>query len=319
MLLAEALLPQLPGATVGALTLQLLGLQRFALVWDDLYISRALGAVAMLPVALAAVLAGPRAMLTQLAAPASVAPLAGTAAVGYGSTMALPFPFVYLCIPLVAGALLLPLAASLALALEVVIVVTVATSIGLHAPTDGGWRQLLIYSAAIAAVLPAQFLTVAVARQRTLSATLAALNSATVDLTSFIDNGGIHRAVNRAHESYFGLQRKHILGRHIGEVLPRGHYKALVEPNVARAMAGETVNFTAEIDYPGRGVRTMDLTYQPALDAHGVRLGVILNAHDITALTATQRDLNNHSQACARRMETWSNLCESHPTTCASR
>ena len=40
VLLAGALLPQLPGATVSALTLQLLGLQRFALVWDDLYISQ---------------------------------------------------------------------------------------------------------------------------------------------------------------------------------------------------------------------------------------------------------------------------------------
>ena len=131
------------------------------------------------------------------------------------------------------------------------------------------------------------------ARPRTLSATLAALNSDTVDLISFIDNGGIYRAVNRAHESYFGLQREHILGRHIGEVLPRGRRQALVEPNVAGAMAGETVNFTAVIDCPGRGVRTMDLTCQPALDAHGARLGVILNAHDITALTATQRDLEH--------------------------
>ena len=40
VLLAGALLPQLLGATVSALTLQLLGLQRFALAWDDLYISQ---------------------------------------------------------------------------------------------------------------------------------------------------------------------------------------------------------------------------------------------------------------------------------------
>ena len=58
-------------------------------------------------------------------------------------------------------------------------------------------------------------------------------------------------------------------------------------------MLFRSVNFTAVIDYPGRGVRTMDLTCQPALDAHGARLGVILNAHDITALTATQRDLEH--------------------------
>ena len=170
----------------------------------------------MLPFALAAVQAGLRTTLAQLAAPASLALIVGTAAVGFGSIVALPFPFVYLCIPLIAGALLLPLVASLALTLEVVIVVTMATSIGLLVPPETGWRQLLIFSAAIAAVLPAQFLTVAVARQRTLAATLSALNSATAELTSFIDNTGIYRAVNRAHESYFGLQREHILGRQIG-------------------------------------------------------------------------------------------------------
>lgn len=291
-LVAGAVLPQLAGATLGALALHGLGFQRFGVAWGHWYVGAVLGSVAMLPLAIAVLQAGARESIARLRLPASVLLMLATVGVGWWALPRLPYPFVVVSLPLIAGAIILPLVAAFALPLVVIVMSAVAIGHGwLLAPGGAGTNPLLVYTAVVSAMLPAQLLAVVVQRQRGLTGTLAALSSASIDLSSFVDAQGIYRATNRAHESYFALPRERILGRHIGEVLPSDRYEALVQPKLARAMAGETLQFQADIDYPGRGLRTMLVSYQPAIDDHGQRVGVILNARDITSLAAAHRSL----------------------------
>ncbi len=291
-LVAGAVLPQLAGATLGAIALQGLAFQRFGQAWGGWYIGAVLGSVAVLPFAIVVVQSGAREAIARLRLPASVLLMLATVAVCFVALPRLPFPFVISSLPLIAGAIMLPLVAAFALPVVALVMYAVALAFGWLQPhTAAGANPWLVYMAAVATVLPAQLLAVVVQRQRSLTSTLAALSSASIDLTSFVDAQGIYRATNRAHESYFALPRDRILGSHIGDVLPRDRFEALVQPKLDRAMNGETLQFQADIDYPGRGLRTMLVSYQPATDDHGQRVGVILNARDITSLAAAHRSL----------------------------
>lgn len=291
-LIAGAVLPQLAGATLGALALHSLDHQRFGAAWGGWYVGSVLGAVAVLPFAIAVLLSGWRETFARLRLPATVLLMLATVAVCMVALPRLPYPFVLVSLPLITGAIVLPLVAAFALPVLALVMCAVAIAFSWLQPSGAvSANPLLVYAAAVAAMLPAQLLAVVVQRQRSLTTTLAALSSASIDLTSFVDLHGIYRATNRAHESYFDLPRDRIIDRHIGDVLPRDRYETLVRPKLLRAMDGETLQFQTEIDYPGRGLRTMVVSYQPATDEHGQRVGVIMNGRDITTLAAAQRTL----------------------------
>ena len=293
VLLTGAVLPQLVGATIGAATLQWHGFGQFVDVWDDWYIGSAIGAMATLPLALTALASRAAQWRSQLL----TTRVAAIGLLSVGVTVfplaELPYPFVYLTLPLIAAALLLPPLASFALVLLAMLTISASLGLGLLAApaAAAGWQHLLVFSAAVAAVLPAQLLTVIVERERRQARMLAGLTSATGDLSAFVDNDGIYRAVNRAQEQYFGIGRDAMIGHSMREIIPADRFDSLVRPQLQRALAAETVRFRADIDYPARGLRTVDVTYEPALDADSQQIGVLLTAHDVTDLVRAQHGL----------------------------
>lgn len=103
-------------------------------------------------------------------------------------------------LPLIAAALVLSSSATFALAFLVVAIVAAAIAFKLVASTFpvGDWHHVLVYAAAVAAIVPSQLLAVVAGRQRSTARALFALTSATSELVAFVDTNRVYRLVNRA-------------------------------------------------------------------------------------------------------------------------
>jgi signal transduction histidine kinase/CheY-like chemotaxis protein len=159
-MLFGGLLPQLAGATTGALTVSWHGGDDLANVWLTWYEGAALGALSLLPLAL---FVADRGVLQTLQALrdrrlAVFVPL--TVGVTLMAAAALPYPFVYVMLPLLAAAALVHFAA--VMVLTALASVTLAAAIGLGVlvppPTTAAWQDVFSYLAFAGALVPAQLL-----------------------------------------------------------------------------------------------------------------------------------------------------------------
>lgn len=168
LLLLGGLLPQCLGATLGALTLQALYHGSFASLWLAWFEGATLGAMSGLPCLLllanqpsatlrAGLLDGRLGVLMLLAVALTLLCLAHV-----------PFPFVYLGVPLLLAALLVEPVAVALLALVVAATMAVAMALGLFVPPPitAEWQQVFVYLACAASLVPALLLSAALAELR---------------------------------------------------------------------------------------------------------------------------------------------------------
>jgi PAS domain S-box-containing protein len=292
MLGAGAVLPELLGATLGALTLQWHGFATFQGAWLDWYVGSVLGATAVLPAALALRQVTAAQAWRQLTAPAALALLVFAVAFSLLVLRNLPHPMVYLSLPLIAGAFLVTPLAALVLCFAVVATANAAIAYAVLQPAvpANDWQRVLVFLPVVAVLVPAQLLALLMERRRVLVRTLAALNSASSDLAAFCDRQGVMQRVNRVYEEYMQCSSRDVVGRRFDETIP-GHMLQAVTESFRRALAGERVRARVEADFPGPGKRTMDVTIEPARDAVGDIVGVVCGAHDVTSLVAAREDL----------------------------
>jgi PAS domain S-box-containing protein len=293
VLAAGALLPPLAGALIGSGMLHVNGFATFGDVWFDWAIGDWIGAAVTLPLALCMRLAAPVDMKAQLFS----WPALALALIACGITLvalaALPYPLVYVTLPVIAAAALLPPMAAFAVCWLVMLTVVVAVDSALFAlpATAIAWQRALVYVPALLAVLPAQFLSLLLLRNRWLQHSLSAMTAATDDLTSVIGRDGAYLVVNRAYERRWQRSRSEFIGRKVQDVMPRAVYEREVRPRLERALAGETVSYRAIFDFPGSGSRSMDVSYSPAYSPDGSMLGVLVHAHDVHDLVAARQAL----------------------------
>lgn len=168
LLFFGAFLPQLAGTVLGALTIDWLGHAPASRVWLRWLEGTVIGAVSVLP--LACLLFGqPWARTRQHLLDwrlLVLAPLA--AAITLLSLAHLPFPFIYLALPLLMAAMMLELVAVAALTALQSVVMAAAIDFGIFVPPPitAEWMQLYIYLAYAAALVPAQLLAAALADMR---------------------------------------------------------------------------------------------------------------------------------------------------------
>ena len=239
LLALGAFLPQLVGATLGAAALVGHGVGSFAALWLNWYAGDALGAAAALPFFLTLCQTRPAAWRTQLA----TLPIAALGLLNLGVTLLalrwLPYPFVFVSLPLLASAALAPPLASFGFVLTSLFVVVAALDFNVFVPSGLGApvQQGFVLLSAVLAVTPAQFMATLIERQRQLNHALSAITSATSELASFIDRDGTYRMVNRAYEDYWQRPRASIVGKCIPELLTEAVYRNLVEPRFEQALA----------------------------------------------------------------------------------
>jgi PAS domain S-box-containing protein len=121
----------------------------------------------------------------------------------------------------------------------------------------------------------------------------ASLVAAGLDLLSFVDTDYRYRFVNRCYLDYWARPETEIVGRRISELLGDELFRQVVQPYFDRALTGEEVAYEAEIDFPGKGRRTVEVSYMPVKGAAGEVTGVVVRAHDIHNIR--QRELHLRS------------------------
>lgn len=184
--------PPLAGATLGALTMQARALGPSWQVWQLWYEGSVIGGVSVL--ALVIVLRTDRAALIRRDLLDWRVLVLGLVAAGVTllSLSHVPFPFVYIAIPLLLAAIVLEMCGALAVVLLVSLVIALALGTGVFVPPpfSAAWEQVFVYTAYAAALVPAQLLTATVADMRDsherLAAATAELRRANEGLEQFV-------------------------------------------------------------------------------------------------------------------------------------
>ncbi len=290
-LAAGGLLPQLAGATIGAATLQWHGFATFQGAWLGWYVDSTLGALAVLPLALALRQTTPGTALRRLFTRDALLFAIATVGAVFIAFSTLPQPFVFLSLPLVASVFVIAPLATFGLCFLLVLIVC--------AGLDYRWFEqqilatagshLFLYLPAAAAVLPAQLLALVVPHMRQLQADTAALTTVGGDVAAVFDHHGIFRGVNRAYERYWGRTRESLIGRSIEQGVD-ARYAGLARQCFERAWRGEPLEARTELQ-TAIGARVMESRYEPVLDAHGRVAQVLFSSHDVTELVGVQREL----------------------------
>jgi two-component system CheB/CheR fusion protein len=154
--------------------------------------------------------------------------------------------------------------------------------------------------------LTAKSLRYAVERRRAEAAVRSAeeqlrtITDALPALVSYIDREGHYRLNNRAYETWFGVSRADVAGRHMKDVLGDATWEK-VRPRFERALAGEEVHFEDRLPYTG-GPRWVSGVYTPFRDPAGAVQGIVVLINDISDRRRTEEAL--------RESESRSNLAQ---------
>lgn len=168
LLLLGGVLPQLIGASVGALTISWHGLAPFDGVWLPWFEGSVIGSMSVLPLAYLCWGQGLQALRPSLLDRRLLVLVPLVVGVTLLMLGHVPFPFVYLSLTLVLAAMFLemPAVALLTLILSVTTAVALALGVFVPPPTRAHWEQVYVYLAYAAALMPAQLLAAAMGEAR---------------------------------------------------------------------------------------------------------------------------------------------------------
>jgi PAS domain S-box-containing protein len=107
------------------------------------------------------------------------------------------------------------------------------------------------------------------------------VTNAAPSLISHVDAEQRYVFVNDAFTRWFGVPRESILGRTVRDFVGESAWVG-IGPKVARAYAGEKVEFEAQVPYQYGGTRWIHSSITPRLDASGRVAGVVTLINDVT-------------------------------------
>ncbi len=110
------------------------------------------------------------------------------------------------------------------------------------------------------------------------------------DMAAFIDRDHCFLFVNPAFQRYWILEPQEIMGMRVQDLIDVTSYRTLFKPSINQALAGHESQFEIEVDFPGMGMRYLEVTHTPAREA-GVVHGVVERARDITLRKQSERQL----------------------------
>lgn len=120
---------------------------------------------------------------------------------------------------------------------------------------------------------------------------LTAMAIAGLDLQVYIDPNYLIQHVNDTYLAYWGGTREDIIGRHIAERVGDDAFRNIIQPQLARALAGESVSYTRKTDFPARGSRHVEVALLPVRNARGEITGAVMRAQDVQETRAREAQL----------------------------
>ena len=121
-------------------------------------------------------------------------------------------------------------------------------------------------------------------------------------LVGFLDRNLVYQMANSRYLDLFGKHPDKVVGRHVSEIASV-EYLARREPDLRRALAGETVISDAPMTLPDGSRRTFEVRYIPRRDAEGAVLGLYVMMLDIEDRTRTENDLRDSNARFAAAVE----------------
>jgi PAS domain S-box-containing protein len=109
---------------------------------------------------------------------------------------------------------------------------------------------------------------------------------------SFLDSEYRYLAVNNSYSQFFSVASKEIIGRKPQDFMGEEIFNQEIKPHLDRALAGESVRYEVEVDFPGKGRRFMEMVYMPFREKNGEVVGIISHGTDITDLKISEKQLS---------------------------
>jgi PAS domain S-box-containing protein len=116
---------------------------------------------------------------------------------------------------------------------------------------------------------------------------LRLITNALPALIAYVDSNQCYRFNNNAYTEWFGISPEQALGRSIREVVGEPMYRR-VSPYVERALAGEHVRFTEDIDMGAGRQVCIEAIYVPDTDEQGRVCGIYILALDVSERNRAQ-------------------------------
>jgi PAS domain S-box-containing protein len=152
------------------------------------------------------------------------------------------------------------------------------------------WEKLwMVYAAlALCAFLVAGALVFVTHRNKALAQVMERVVDNLPLLLAYVDAEQRYRFNNMAYERFFGLKPREIYGKTMQELLGATAYHA-VDPQIERALAGETVTFERQMAGQGGGLQDMVVSYLPDISPEGAVRGFYVMVNDVSLLKESER------------------------------
>ena len=121
------------------------------------------------------------------------------------------------------------------------------------------------------------------------------------DMCSFIDPQHRFQYVNPAYETHWARPRASLIGTHVAQLVGQQLYEDVIKAGIDQALAGQEVRLNLAQDYPGVGLRRMEVRLIPARGEDDAVHGVVEQSRDITELSQQADALREHVAALDRR------------------
>ncbi len=128
--------------------------------------------------------------------------------------------------------------------------------------------------------------------------------SAADDLMAFVDRNLVYQAVNNAYVKAFRKPRQKIIGSTVAELHGPDYERQNMQEKLERCLAGEEIHYKGWFDFPPAGRRHLNVSCYPFASDSGEISGIVLVAHDVTALKLQEELLRESEQRYRQTFET---------------
>ncbi len=310
LVLFGIVLPPLAGATLGSIILQASSVADALAAWLTWWGGSALGGIALLPLALSLRTTAPDELRLRLRAPATWA----IALLATGTTLVallrLPFPFVYLALPLVIAAVVdrFVTVAGAVFVTSLTAGVLIGKGLFVPPPFTAAWENVLFYLPQVATFLPALLLSVSVEQSRVASETryrrlyerLQVTLHSIADAVITTDPRGRIQYMNPVAEALTGWTAVDAEGRRIDDVFHviGGPDRAPVADTMARALAGSASDASTQAMLVSRSGREVAIeeSLSPIRSGRGELLGAVVVFRDVSDARAMANRMSHLAQ-----------------------